>query len=182
MAAPVLAWLFFLSLREWTANCNQWCQPRAPLVGRIPCQSIRQGFVSLVIYDIEGNGQKDNMGGGGMARKAWECQGGSFETQVGSAALNVLWSRWWRERGRKAEERELMLEREALCWICLIFNYSKEGELDQHFLSKNLSTMANLKLNLSRSLKWVSKGCISYIIFLWSSQRWMICENSNKIG
>lgn len=43
---------------------------RALLVGRLPCQSIRQGFVSLVIYDIEGNGQKDNMGGG-SGEGAW---------------------------------------------------------------------------------------------------------------
>lgn len=46
--------------------------------------------MSLVIYDIEGNGQKDNMGGRGHGTEGLGMPGGSFETQVGSAALNVL--------------------------------------------------------------------------------------------
>lgn len=82
---PPWKYPFGMAVFPLTKRGRENCLPqsmmpaRALLVGRLPCQSIRQGFVSLVIYDIEGNGQKDNMGGGsgggGMARKPWECQG-----------------------------------------------------------------------------------------------------------
>lgn len=143
-----LAWPFFLSLREgeWTAYRNQWCLPRAPLVGRLPCQSIRQEFVSLVIYDIEGNGQKDNMGGGGMARKAWECQG---------AVLKPKWvlQHWMccEVDGREKEEKR-----------------QRKTVFPKIEVSGRPEAFSQRWLNLGRSLKEVLKDCISDIIFLWS--------------